>query len=59
VQVEAPALEVVPELQVEQTVAEAAEYVPAAQAPVTAVSLVVAQYDPSGHEVHVVDPIDA
>ena len=57
VQVEAPALEDVPELQVEQTVAEAAEYVPAAQAPVTAVSPVVAQYEPAVHAEQAVDPV--
>ena len=36
--------------------AEAEEYEPAAQAPVTAVKPVVAQYDPPGHAVQVDEP---
>ena len=42
--------EKVPDKQLEQTVDEAAEYLPAAQAPVTAVRLVVAQYEPALHD---------
>jgi len=51
--------EYVPDEQLEQAVEEAAEYEPATQEPVTAVRPVVAQYDPLGHAVHVVDPVDA
>ena len=36
----------------EQTVADVAEYVPAAQLSVTAVSPVVAQYEPEGQALH-------
>ncbi len=43
----------------EQTVADAAEYLPAAQFPVTNVSPVVAQYDPAKQAVHALDPVDA
>jgi hypothetical protein len=38
--------------QLEQTEAEAAEYFPTAQLPVTAERPVVAQYDPAGQLVH-------
>ena len=48
-----------PDKQLEQTLAEAIEYDPAAQTPVTAVRPVVAQYDPPGQVVQVVDPVDA
>jgi len=39
-----------PTRQLEQTVEEAAEYLPAAQPPVTPVKPVVAKYDPPGHD---------
>jgi len=45
--------------QLEHTLADAAEYFPAPQAPVSALRPVVAQYDPPGHAVHVVDPVEA
>jgi len=45
--------------QLEHTVDDAAEYFPTAQAPVTALRPVVAQYDPAGHAVHVLDPVEA
>ncbi len=48
--------EYVPVEQLEQTVADATEYDPAAQAPVTAVKPVVAQYDPAVHAVHTETP---
>jgi len=51
--------EYVPDKQLEHIEEEATEYQPAAQAPVTAVSPVVAQYDPLGHAAQVVDPVDA
>ena len=40
-------------------IAELEAKVPAAQRPVTAVRLVVAQYEPPGHAVHDEDPIEA
>jgi len=48
-----------PLAQLVQNHAETCEYLPAAQPPVTAVRPVVAQYDPLGHEVHEVDPVEA
>ncbi len=48
----------VPARQLAQTEADAAEYVPAAQAPVSAVWPVVAQYEPALHEVHAEKPVD-
>ena len=51
--------EYVPDKQLEQAVEEATEYVPAAQAPVTAVRPVVAQYDPAVHEEQLDEPADA
>ena len=48
-----------PARQLEHTVADAVEYLPATQAPVTAVSPVVAQYDPPGQVVHAENPVDA
>ena len=45
-------------MQLEQTVADEAEYDPAAQAPVTAERPVAAQYDPAGQAVHEVDPVE-
>ena len=73
VQVEAPAVDEVPEAQLEQTeedavevkvlarqdeqtVAEEAEYFPAAQLPVTADKPVVAQYDPVVHAEQLEEP---
>ena len=59
--------EKVPTRQLEQTAAEEAEYVPAAHAPVTAErpvpmstesEFVEAQYDPAGHSMQVVDPVE-
>ena len=47
----------VPARQLEHTVAEAAEYFPATQDPVTAVRPVVAQFEPEGHEVQLVEPV--
>ena len=41
--------------QLEHTVAEADEYFPVPQVPVTEVKPVVAQYDPPGHAVHAVE----
>ncbi len=49
----------VPARHEEQTVADAAEYVPAAQIPVTAESPVVAQYDPAAQAEHEVKPDEA
>ncbi len=49
----------VPNTQDEQTLAEAAEYFPAAQPPDNADSPVVAQYDPAEHAVHALNPADA
>ena len=46
-----------PVLQDEQIVDEAAAYVPAAHAPVTAERPVVAQYDPAGQAEQTVDPV--
>ena len=46
----------VPDKHLEQTLAEATEYDPAAQAPVTAVRPAVAQYEPAGHAKH--DPYE-
>ena len=51
--------EYVPERQLEQTVAEADEYEPVTQEPVTAVRPVVAQYEPAVHAEHEVDPVEA
>jgi len=48
----------VPVRQLEHTVAEAVEYDPAAQLPVTAVKPVVAQYDPPGQVEHEVAPVE-
>ena len=48
--------EYVPAEQLEQTDADATENDPAAQAPVTAVKPVVAQYDPAVHAVHTITP---
>jgi len=48
-----------PAKQLEQTEDEATEYKPAAQAPVTDVSPVDAQYEPAGHVVHDMEPVDA
>jgi len=45
--------------QLEHTLAEAAEYFPAAQEPVTALRPVVAQNDPPEHAVHALDPVEA
>jgi len=45
-----------PDEQLEQTVAEASEYDPAAHAPVTAVRPVVAQYDPAVQDEQVEEP---
>jgi len=45
--------------QLEHTLAEAAEYFPTAQAPVSALRPVVAQNDPPGHAVHAVAPSTA
>jgi len=45
--------------QLVHTVAEAAEYMPIAQAPVTAVRPVVAQYDPAVHAMHALNPVAA
>ncbi len=42
-----------------QTDAEAAEYFPAAQLPVTADSPVVAQYEPAVQALHALSPADA
>ena len=49
--------EYVPDKQLEQTVEDATEYKPAEQAPVTAVSPVVAQYDPPVHAVQLEEPV--
>ncbi len=49
----------VPITQDEQTLAEAAEYVPTAQPPVTADSPEVAQYDPAVQAEHELEPADA
>jgi len=49
----------VPARQLEQKLDEATEYFPAAQAPVTEVRPVEAQYDPPVHAVHEVDPVEA
>ena len=43
--------EYVPDIQLEHIVEDATENKPAAHTPVTAVSPVVAQYDPPGHAV--------
>jgi len=48
----------VPARQLEHTVADAAEYFPVLQIPVTAVRPVVAQYDPAVHASHPVDPVE-
>jgi len=45
--------------QLKHTVDDTAEYFPAAQAPVTALRPLVAQYEPPGHAVHVLDPVEA
>ena len=45
-----------PAIHDEQAVEEEAEYLPAAQAPVTAVKPVVAQYDPAGQLVQETRP---
>jgi len=47
----------VPIRQDEQTVAEADEYLPVPQEPVTADNPVVAQYDPAVHSVQLVVPV--
>ena len=39
-----------------QPVANEAEYWPAAHTPVTAARPATAQYEPAGHETHVLDP---
>ena len=49
----------VPIKQDEQTEADAAEYFPATQLPLTADSPVVAQYDPAEHAVQALNPADA
>ena len=49
----------VPTRQDEHTEADAAEYLPATQLPVTAESPTVAQYEPAVHAVHADDPEDA
>ena len=49
----------VPTGQNEQTVAEAAEYFPVAQLPLTADNPAMAQYDPAGHTVHELNPDEA
>jgi len=49
----------VPTKQDEHTVADAAEYLPAAQLPVTADNPAVAQYDPAVQAVHTLNPADA
>ncbi len=43
--------------QEEQTKADAAEYFPATQIPLTTDSPEVVQYDPAGHAVQLVDPV--
>ena len=48
--------EYVPDKQIEQTDEESSEYKPAAHTPVTTVRLVVAQYEPPGHDVQLEDP---
>ena len=48
-----------PVRQDEHTVADAAEYVPTAQLPVTVDNPVVAQYDPAVHAEQLVDPVVA
>jgi len=45
-----------PDGQLEQTVDDDTEYVPAAQTPVTAVWPAAAQYDPPGHAVQLDEP---
>jgi len=45
--------------QLKHALDETPEYFPVAQAPVTAVSPVVAQYDPAGHSKHAVEPVEA
>jgi len=45
-----------PDKQLEQTLEDVEEYKPAAQAPVTAVRPVVAQYEPPGHDVQLDEP---
>ena len=47
-----------PDEQLEQTEDEATEYEPAAQAPVTAVRPVDAQYEPAGQAVQIEKPVD-
>ena len=49
----------VPIKQDEQTEADAAEYFPATQLPLTADSPEVAQYDPVEHATHALSPADA
>jgi len=48
-----------PTKHVEQTVADAAEYAPAAQLSVTADRPIVAQYDPAVQALHALNPVDA
>jgi hypothetical protein len=57
VQVDADAAEYVATRQDEHADEDDAEYVPAAQTPVTAERPVVAQYDPPGHAVHALEPV--
>ncbi len=45
-------------MQREQLAAEVVEYAPDEQVPVTAERPVVAQYDPAGHAVQAVDPVE-
>jgi len=59
VQLEDADEEYVPTKQDEHTVAEAAEYLPAAQVPVTEVRPVVTQYDPAIQAVQELAPVDA
>jgi hypothetical protein len=47
-----------PAKQLEHADEDATEYKPAAQTPVTALKPVVAQYDPEGHAVHELEPVD-